>query len=137
MNGPQATLGLVAALAIFAAPVAASAETVSGQVVDLGTYVTRDHNMDAMHGSMSGKHSMGNDSMPGHEAMGGRDAMSHPCPSTLGLVKKDGAGLYLLVTQMGSTTGQTLCKRVGRNVTLDGTAYNKNGMNAFLVRTAK
>nr|MDQ6926069.1 hypothetical protein [Candidatus Eremiobacteraeota bacterium] len=129
MTRMQARLRFVAAAALFIAPVAASAETLTGQVVDLGTYVTRDHNMDAMHGSMPAKKSMDHDSMA-HESMG------HACPPTLGLVTHGGAGLYVLITQMGTKTGEMLCKKIGRSVKLEGTVYDKNGMHAFLVSAA-
>lgn len=136
MTGSQATLGFFAAAALCLAPMAASAETLSGQIVDLGTYVTRDHNMDAMHGSMSGSKSMAHGAMTGHDAMAGHDAMSHACPPALGLVTNGGAGLYLLVTQMGGKTSETLCKSLGRTVKLQGTTYDKNGMHAILVDSA-
>ncbi len=123
----RTTLRLVAAAIIFVAPVAASAETLGGQVVDLSTYVTRDHNMDAMH--MPAKQPMGHDAMA-HESMG------HACPPALGLVTHGGAGLYLLITQMGTKTGETLCKKLGRTVKLEGTVYDKSGMHAFLVSGA-
>ena len=119
--------GLIAGLAFaafVAGPVAARAETVSGKIVDLATYVTRDHNMDAMHASMPSKSS---GSM--HEGA----MMPHACPPTLGLVTNNGGGLYLLVTQMGTKTAETLCKKLDKNVTLSGTTYEKNGLQALLV----
>jgi hypothetical protein len=96
------TSGLIAGLAFaaFAAmPLAVHAETVSGKIVDLATYVTRDHNMDAMHASMPGKSS----AMMHEGAM-----MPHACPPALGLVTNNGVGLYLLVTQMGTKTAKAL-----------------------------
>ncbi|MDQ6942362.1 MAG: hypothetical protein M3169_07570 [Candidatus Eremiobacteraeota bacterium] len=113
-------------------PLVARADTVSGTVVDLATYVTHDHNMDAMHGSMSGAM---HGAMP--EKTGGamhEDSMAkHPCPATLGLVTHGGAGLYLLVTQMGSKTAQTLCGKLDKTVSIGGTSYEKGGMHALLV----
>ena len=120
--------GLIAGLAFAAftaGPLAAQAETVSGKIVDLATYVTRDHNMDAMHASMP---STSSGSM--HE---GAMMMPHACPPTLGLVTNNGGGLYLLVTQMGTKTVETLCKKLDKNVTVNGTTYEKSGLRALLV----
>lgn len=162
MHRTRYALHLAVAAALFAAPLTASAATLDGKVVDLGTYLTHDHNMDAMHGhaamanhtamaghdamaghtAMAGHDAMaghtamaGHDAMAGHTAMAAHDAMGAACP-TLGLVTNAG-GTYLLVTQMGSSTSAALCKKVGQSVHLDGTAYSQNGMRAFLVAGAK
>jgi hypothetical protein len=120
--------GAAFASAIIASPLLASAETFSGKVVDLATYVTRDHNMDAMRGAMG--HAM-------KGSMHGGSPMGHACPPTLGLVAHGGVSLYLLVTQMGSKTGDALCKLVDKTVTLDATPYEQGGIRALLVSTVK
>jgi hypothetical protein len=125
----------VALVAFAAGPSVARAETFSGKVVDLATYVTRDHNMDSMHGSMGGAM---HGSMPGKGGAMHEGAMAaHPCPPTLGLATNDGAGLYLLVTQMGSKTAQLLCKKLDKSVAIGGTAYEKNGLRALLVSSVR
>jgi hypothetical protein len=117
------------AFAAFAAlPLAVHAETISGKIVDLGTYVTRDHNMDAMHTSMPGK---------SRGAVHGGAMIPHACPPTLGLVTNNGAGLYLLVTQMGTNVTGTLCKSLDKNVTVSGTTYEKSGLRALLVSSTR
>jgi hypothetical protein len=127
MKASGLTAGLaVAAFAVM--PLAAQAETVSGKIVDLATYVTRDHNMDAMHASMRGK-----SSAMMHEGT----MMTRACPSTLGLVTNNGVGLYLLVTQMGTKTAETLCKNLDKNVTVSGTTYEKSGVRALLVSSTQ
>jgi hypothetical protein len=117
-------LGFFAALALTTVTVyAQTATTISGKVVDLATYMTRDHNMDAM--KMS--HSMSTDSMRSE----GMAASS--CPATLGLVTSSGR-VYLLATQMGSAKAETLCKSVGQTASLSGTVYTHGGMTALLVK---
>jgi hypothetical protein len=123
--------GLIAGLAFaafVAMPLPAQAETVSGKIVDLATYVTRDHNMDAMHASMPGKSS----AMMHEGAM-----MPHACPPALGLVTNNGVGLYLLVTQMDTKTAETLCRNLDKNVTVSGTTYEKSGLRALLVSSTQ
>jgi hypothetical protein len=127
MNASGILAGL--AFAAFAAvPLAVHAETFSGKIVDLATYVTRDHNMDAMHAAMPEKSG---------GAMHEGDMMAHACPPALGLVTNNGGGLYLLVTQMGTKTAGTLCKNLDKNVTLSGTPYEKSGLRAFLVSSIR
>jgi len=111
---------------------AQTATTFSGKIVDLATYITRDHNMDAMKmhpGNMKSGEMQG-DSMHGDTTKS--DAASN-CPSTLGLVTSAGR-IYLLATQMGSSAMQSLCKRIGKATSLSGTAYTQGGMSVLLVK---
>ena len=108
------------------------ATTITGKVLDLATYMTHDHNMDAMHGDAMKGDAMKGDAMKGDamkgdamkgdamkgdamkgdamkgDAMKG-DAMKgdamhggKACPSLLGVVSQGKA--YPLTFQMGSTT---------------------------------
>jgi hypothetical protein len=113
--------------AVLATPLAVQAETVSGKIVDLATYVTMDHNKDAMHTSMSSKSG---------GAMHEGAMMARACPPVLGLVTNDHVGLYLLVTRMGTKTAETLSKKLDQNVTIKGTTYEKSGLSALLVSSA-
>lgn len=109
-------------------PSAASAATFSGTVVDVATFVTRDHNMDAMHGSMGAMK---------HESMGAMKGAGHPCPPALGLATNGGLQVYLLAPQMGSATGASLCAKLDKTATVDGTVYEKGGMRALLVSSVR
>ena|SRR5579863_2974066 len=112
---------------------AQTATTISGQIVDLATYITRDHNMDSikMHDGRMNSGSKQAESMHG-EAMKDAATASN-CPSTLGLVTSAGR-IYLLATQMGSGTIQSLCKQIGNTTNVSGTAYTQGGMSALLVK---
>ena len=149
------TIAALFALALFA-PALASAQvttTLSGKIVDLATYVTKDHNMDAMHGDAMKGGAMHGDAMKGDamkgdamkgdamkgdatkgDAMKG-DAMKGDhdaaCPA-LGLVTAKGS-VYLLATQMGTSEAGALCKKLNTTAALTGAIYSKGGVNVFLV----
>ncbi len=48
-----------------------------------------------------------------------------------------GAGLYLLVTQIGSKTAQTFCGKLDKTVSIAGTSYEKGGLHALLVSSVR
>ena len=122
-------LALAAAFIIGTLPaLAQTTSTLSGKLVDVATYVTKDHNMDAMQGAMKGE-TMHSDAKKS-EAM--KDEHMGPCPA-LGLVTAKGA-IYLVVTQMESAAGASLCKKMNSAVTLSGKLYSQGGMNVILVK---
>jgi pentapeptide MXKDX repeat protein len=157
-------IGILASLALtVAAANAQTSTTISGKIVDLATYVTHDHNMDAMKGHAMKDDAMHGDAMHGDamqgdathgDAMQGdamhtdamhadamhADAMhadtmhgSSTCPASLGLVTSAGR-VYLLATQAGSAQTQTLCKEIGKTVSVAGTVFSQGGMSALLVK---
>ncbi len=121
-------LGIVAALVLTVAAAHAQASTLSGKIVDLATYVTHDHNMDAM--KMS--HSTSDIAMKG-DAMHAESTAVTNCPASLGLVTSSGR-VYLLATQMGSTKAQALCTQMGKTASISGTVFSQGGMTALLVK---
>lgn len=109
-------------------PPTASAAAISGTVVDVATYITHDHNMDAMHGSMAAMK---------HDSMGAMKGRAHPCPPALGLTTNGGLQVFLLATQIGSTAASALCAKLDKTATIDGTVYEKGGMRVLLVSAVK
>ncbi|GAC1583567.1 MAG: hypothetical protein NVS3B28_03230 [Candidatus Velthaea sp.] len=129
-------LAMALALAsLTTAAASAQATSLTGKVVDLATYVTRDHNMDAMHGSMKGD-AMKGDAMKGDamkgDAMKGDAMHESACPEVLGLATTSGK-TYVLATQMGSSKRADLCKAIGKTTTLNGKSYSQGGTTVFLV----
>lgn len=130
-----------------AQPSAPQSTSMTGKIVDLATYVTRDHNMDAMKtghamasGAMKGAamkgaamkgDAMKGDAMKG-DAMKGDAAMSDACPAMLGIVTTTGRA-YPLAFQQGGTTAAAACKHVGSTATLTGKAYTQGGTTVLLV----
>ncbi|GAC1535243.1 MAG: hypothetical protein NVS2B17_05340 [Candidatus Velthaea sp.] len=139
-------LAMALALAsLTTAAASAQATSLTGKVVDLATYVTRDHNMDAMHGSMKGDAMKGDamkgdamkgDAMKGDamkgDAMKGDAMHESACPEVLGLATTSGK-TYVLATQMGSSKRADLCKAIGKTTTLNGKSYSQGGTTVFLV----
>jgi len=134
---------------------AASTTTVSGKVVDLVSYMTKDHSMNSMsHGAMAGDHAMAGGAMAGG-AMAGDHAMASPaagamagdhamaggamaaasCP-TLGLVTAAGK-VYSLGTHDGDATQGELCKKLNAQVSVTGTVFSEGGSTVFLVASVK
>jgi hypothetical protein len=124
----------VAALGVaFVLPAGAQTNsTISGKLVDLVTYVTRDHNMSAM----KGDHAM---AMAGgdHAMAGGDHAMAMApasCPA-LGVVSSKGK-VILVSAEQGSATAKDLCSKLNANVTLTGTSYSQGGATVFVVTSS-
>ncbi|HEY5341444.1 MAG TPA: hypothetical protein VIK27_10485 [Candidatus Aquilonibacter sp.] len=114
---------------------AQSTSTISGKLVDIATYVTKDHNMDAMKGehAMAGDHAMaGGD----HAMAGGGHAMAPASCPPLGVVSTSGR-VIMVAAQQGSPTAKELCAQINGNVTLVGTTYSQGGTTVFLVSSAK
>ncbi len=138
-------------LGLSASAGAQSNTTLTGKLVDIATYMTKDHNMDAMHG-MKGEAAKGDamkgdamkgDAMKGDamkgDAMKG-DAMkgdhaAADCPA-LGLVTSSGK-VFFVASQMGTPMGASLCKKVNSNVTLSGAGYSQAGASLRLVSALK
>jgi len=121
---------------------AQSTSTISGKLVDIATYVTKDHNMDAMKGehAMAGDHAMagGDHAMAGgdHAMAGGGHAMAPASCPPLGVVSTSGR-VIMVAAQQGSPTAKELCAQINGNVTLVGTTYSQGGTTVFLVSSAK
>lgn len=130
----------VAALCLLGALAAVAQNaptTLAGKIVDFSDYMTHDHNMDAMKGSMMGHAMASPETMMGH-AMASPGAMAphamatgNPC-RILGILTASGK-VYPLVTQEGSSMPATLCSRLNANVTLTGTVYTTASESVFLV----
>ncbi len=132
------------ALALALPTSAQEATAVTGKLVDIATYVTHDHNMDSMqamkHDSMSGKamahgsqmadHAMSG-SMSGGSMKGGHMA-STACPA-MGIVD-DAGRVYLVATQMETSKGRDLCRKMNSKVSLAGKLYTQGGMSVLLVK---
>jgi hypothetical protein len=143
----------VAALSVaFVLPAGAQTNsTISGKLVDLVTYVTKDHNMGAMkgdhamaggdHAMAGGDHAMagGDHAMAGSDhAMAGSDhamAMAPASCPALGVVSSKGK-VTMVSAEQGSATAKNLCAKLDANVTLTGTWYNQGGTSVFLVTSA-
>jgi hypothetical protein len=158
----------VAALGVaFVLPAGAQTNTtISGKLVDLVTYVTRDHNMAAMkgdhamaggdhamaggdHAMAGGDHAMagGDHAMAGgdHAMAGGDHAMAGDDHAMAGgdhascppLGVVSSKGKVIMVSaQQGSATAKDLCAKLNANVTLTGTYYSQGGTSVFLVTSA-
>jgi hypothetical protein len=126
----------VAALGVvFVLPAGAQSNAIiSGKLVDLVTYVTRDHNMGAMkgdHAMAGGDHAM---AMAGddHAMAGGDQAMAPASCPPLGVVSSKGK-VILVSAEQGSATAKDLCSKINANVTLNGTSYSQGGTTVFVV----
>ena len=135
---------------------AQTAGTLTGKIVDIATYVTKDHNMDSMkagdhgasgampsdHGAsdtMSSDHGSSGSTARDHamsRSMSGDHAMGHAeeC-HMVGLLAN--ATITLLSTQMGSSTGAALCARLNKTATITGKSYSQAGITVFLVDSIK
>jgi hypothetical protein len=128
--------------------------TLTGKVVDVATYVTRDHNMDSMMKSspaMPGGHEMaasttGNHMMPGASpaAMSNDHAMSASMPDNHGMndtTKEEcrmlgllaNGHITLLSSQMGSDVAARLCGKLNKTIVITGKSYSQSGTTVFLV----
>ena len=148
------TLGIVLALPAGAQ----TTSTISGKLVDIVTYVSKDHNMGAMkgdHAMASGDHAMasGDHAMAssdhamassdnamagGDHAMAGGDHAMATAPAScppLGIVSSTGK-VILVSAEQGSSTAKDLCKKLNAAVTLTGTTYTQGGTTVFLVSSA-
>ncbi|MBV8601691.1 MAG: hypothetical protein JO359_09045 [Candidatus Eremiobacteraeota bacterium] len=125
-------LALGALLAATTFATAQTAGTLTGKVVDVATYVTKDHNMDSMkgHAMSGGDHAMGSSSMGSMKDEG----MKPEC-GMLGVLAN--GKITLVSTQMGSETAAALCKSLNKTVTLSGKSYTEAGMTVFLVDSVK
>jgi hypothetical protein len=126
----------VAALGVvFVLPAGAQSNAIiSGKLVDLVTYVTRDHHMGAMkgdHAMAGGDHAM---AMAGddHAMAGGDQAMAPASCPPLGVVSSKGK-VILVSAEQGSATAKDLCSKINANVTLNGTSYSQGGTTVFVV----
>ncbi len=138
-------LPIVPLMLALTIPSAAQETSVTGKLVDVATYVTRDHNMDSMHamkgGSMSGDHAMSGASpgadhaMSGDSIKGDHMTAAAACPP-LGIVT-DAGRVYAVATQMGVSMKSDLCKKLDSTVSLTGKLYTQGGMSVFLVTTIK
>lgn len=112
--------------------------TLSGKLVDIVTYVTKDHNM----GAMKGDHAMAGDDhamAAGDHAMAGGDhamAMASASCAALGVVSSKGK-VILVSAEQGSATAKDLCTKVNSNVTLTGASYSQGGTTVFVVTSAQ
>jgi hypothetical protein len=142
----QSALPLAALTIALAIPAGAqTSSTLSGKLVDFATYVTKDHNMDAMkgdHAMKGGDHAMagGDHAMAGgdHAMAGGDHAMAgapESCPA-LGLVSSS-RKIVIVAAQQGSATAKELCAKVNADVTLTGVTYSQGGSSVFLVNSLK
>jgi hypothetical protein len=163
MNAYRAALTFFTLSVAFALPaLAQSNSTLSGKLVDFTTYITKDHNMDAMKGdhamamaggdhamaagdhAMSGDHAMasgdqamaaGDHAMSGDHAMASGDAMATVCPA-LGIVSGSNK-IVMVAAQQGSATAKDLCAKLNSTVTLTGAVYSQGGSSVFLVSSIK
>jgi hypothetical protein len=127
---------------------AQTTSTISGKLIDVVTYVTKDHNMGAMksdhamaggdNAMAGGDHAMagGDHAMAGgdHAMAGGDHAMAMApasCPS-LGIVSSKGR-VILVSAEQGSSTAKDLCNKLNADVKLTGTAYTQGGTTVFVV----
>lgn len=115
----------------FALPAdAQTTSTISGKLVDIVTYLTKDHNM----GTMKSDHAMAG----GNNAMAGDDhamAMAPAsCPS-LGIILSKGK-VILVSAEQGSSTAEVLCSKLNTDVKLTGIAYTQGGTTVFVVSSA-
>lgn len=152
MNKTLLALGgiFVATMAIVSAQ---TTGTLTGTIVDVATYVTKDHNMDSMmksghamsgdrsmSGSTSGEHMMAGgshavpasdhamaDSMSGDRTHNGTKEACH----MLGLLAS--GHITLLASQTGSSAAAELCGRLNKTVTVTGKSYTQAGATIFLV----
>lgn len=133
------------ALVLGLVPLAGATATtsISGTLVNIASYVTGDanattFNMGAMMGGNGGYAMMNGSGGNGGYGMmngsGGNGGYAHMygCRSALGLVTNAGQ-LYVLVVDAPAFNVTNLCSSVGSSATVQGTVFQKGGMNAIRV----
>ena len=109
---------------------AQTTSTISGKLIDIVTYVTKDHNMDVMKSARA--------IAGGNNAIAGGDHAMAIAPAlgpTLGIVSPKGK-IILVSAEQGSPTAKNLCNKLNVDAKLTGAVYAQGGTTVFVVSSA-